>query len=295
MFLRLQQRRVWRLLFALSGLRLGECIIQSRFSHDSNQLLLLSILWGWRGLVGFRGLGVGSWMSSMQSCRMAQHRQLLLLLMTACSEYLSASCFSVPKQSIGAFREREGSSASVPIRATEKLKDITAAEKKLISALVEAGKKGEWMRVAPHWRKYTGQAVPVVSAAMQAAHRCGRFKEAAAMYNRLRSVPAEIDAGILHLGLKTFGKLQDKVRVRDIWSEAEELGLVNKIIAGARVDAAAEIGDFTGAATVLDNMERRSLEPNIINFQPSMLARILTIASVMMQLCTSSRSCVARA
>ena len=60
--------------------------------------------------------------------------------------------------------------------------------------------------------------------------------------------------------------------VRKIWSEAEELGLVNKIIAGARVDAAAEIGDMFGAASVLDDMDHRSLEANILNYNSAINA-----------------------
>ena len=199
---------------------------------------------------------------------------VLLLVMTGqFAFWLLDVGFSLPKQAIGAFREREGSSASAPIRQTEPLKDITTDEKKLITSLVEAGQRGDWIQAARLWRGYSGQAVPVFSAAMQAAHRCGHFKEASCMYDRLRSdSEAKVDAATLHLGIKTYGKLLDQGRVLEIWREAEERGLVNKIIAGARVDAAAEMGNMTEAVAVLDDMGRRSLETNIINFNSAINA-----------------------
>ncbi|CAE7816251.1 unnamed protein product [Symbiodinium sp. CCMP2456] len=198
---------------------------------------------------------------------------LLVGMMAQFAFWLFDVGFSLPRQAIGAFREREGSSASAPIRQTEPLKDITTDEKKLITSLVEAGKRGDWIQVMRLWRGYSGQAVPVYSAAMQAAHRSGHFKEASRMYDGLRSdSQAKVDAATLHLGIKTYGKLLDQGRVLEIWREAEERGLVNKIIAGARVDAASEMGNMTEAVAVLDDMERRSLEANIINFNSALNA-----------------------
>ena len=61
-------------------------------------------------------------------------------------------------------------------------------------------------------------------------------------------------------GMKIFGKLGQPNKVEEIWQEALSKNMVNQIVAGARIDAAADDGDIKQAATVLDHMQDNGLE-----------------------------------
>ena len=108
---------------------------------------------------------------------------------------------------------------------------------------------------------------------MQAAYRCGRYEDAAAIYRRLRNVPGvRIDPVILQQGLKIFGKLQDGKAVARIWSEATAASQVNRIVAGSRINAAASMGDIEGAAECLDYMISHQIEPDVPPFNSAINA-----------------------
>ena len=79
------------------------------------------------------------------------------------------------------------------------------------------------------------------------------------MFDGLAASSLAPDEVCLHLGIKAFGKLRNSARVQEIWAQTERRGLVNKIIAGARIDAAAELGNFTDAASLLDYMVAANL------------------------------------
>ena len=162
-------------------------------------------------------------------------------------------------QNIRIFREFEGSAIGASARQTVREDELLPDEKELLSILSEEGRKGNWKKVAAAWASYGGYAQPVYGAAMQAAIRCRRYEEAAEMYDRLANASIEPNAICLYMGIKTFGKLQSRSRVQELWDDAQGRGLVNKIIAGARIDAAAEVGDFRDAATMLEYMATANL------------------------------------
>ena len=148
-------------------------------------------------------------------------------------------------------------SKPVPIDRPEFKASLSGEEKILVSRLSGAGKRRRWLDVKKLCGSYTGQAVPVYCAAMQAAYRCGRYKEGA-------NVAAQ-PVG-LHLAVKIFGKLQMRKEVGAIWNEIKENGWVDEIRAAGRIDAAAEMGDIVCAAEVLDYMGEQSLKADINHF-----------------------------
>ena len=159
------------------------------------------------------------------------------------------------QKDIRLYRENQGSTISVNAQQSLQDDSLTREEKKLLSLISEGGRRGRWAEVAAAWASYAGQALPLYGAAMQAAIRCGTYDEAATMYNSLASMPSiQPNVVCLHLGIKIYGKLQNRTMVQYIWTQAEDRGLVNKIIAGARINAAAEMGDIVDAASILDYM-----------------------------------------
>ncbi|CAE7434872.1 hypothetical protein AK812_SmicGene5436 [Symbiodinium microadriaticum] len=73
--------------------------------------------------------------------------------------------------------------------------------------------------------------------------------------NKIRSNDAvTIGRVILLYGMKIFGKLQDSHAVDSIWQEVRANGWVNQFLAAARIDAASEMGDIEGAASILEFM-----------------------------------------
>ena len=144
---------------------------------------------------------------------------------------------------------------------------------KLISVISAAGKKGDWQLVSRQFGGYAGSAAPVYMAAMQAAYRCSKYVEASQIYDKLWTLPKEnLNRAALRVALKLFGKLCDVGRVQEIWSEAKDRGCVDRFMAGARIDAAAEVGDIVKAAEVMDYMDRHGLQIDTIAFNSAINA-----------------------
>ena len=123
------------------------------------------------------------------------------------------------------------------------------------------------------YREYTGIAVPVYGAAMQAAYRCGKHEDAAKMYRSLRGIShAKINRIVLLHAIKIYGKLQDKYQVSNIWKEVQSNGWVNKFLATARIDAASEMGDIEGAASVLEYLQSECMPVDEIHYSSAINA-----------------------
>ncbi|CAE7747498.1 unnamed protein product [Symbiodinium sp. CCMP2456] len=161
-------------------------------------------------------------------------------------------------------RERTGRSISVSVDRTVFQDNLTANEKQLTTFLAQAGRNGDWAQVSRLWGKYSGTAVAVHHSAMQAAFHCARYEDAACIYNKLRNLPGFTPNPITsHRGMKIFGKLGRRAEVAALWSEAVENNLTTHLVVGARINAAASMGDILGAAEGLDFMIVHDLEPNI--------------------------------
>ena len=112
----------------------------------------------------------------------------------------------------------------------------------------------------------------MLNAAMQAAYRCEQYQEAAELYKELRNLNVGVDKVSLHVGLKIFGKLQDPGMVDAIRAETSERGWVDKLKCGARIDAAAYMGDVEEAVKVLDMMLTRKIELDVYKFNSAIFA-----------------------
>ena len=60
-------------------------------------------------------------------------------------------------------------------------------ERRLVVELKEAGRDGNWFKAQTLLSKYTGCTVAVVTAALAVAHRCGRYREGARIYEKFRA------------------------------------------------------------------------------------------------------------
>ena len=179
------------------------------------------------------------------------------------------TAFSHPfrkQPSLSVVRERSGLSIRRHIRDEDRYGNISAADACLCSRIAEVGRQGDWLNVKRLYNKYSGFAVQVISAAMQAAYRCGKYQEAGRIYERLRRLPVDVTPISLMVGIKTYGKLNDAPRVCDIWAEIEDREWADKLRCAALIDAAAYLGDVEGAATTLDLMLARGLEPDVYNY-----------------------------
>ena len=138
-------------------------------------------------------------------------RRILLAAAFVCLACYQPMLLSTAGQKpLSVIREKTGLSISTSVPAEMRLvhgENMTKDEKKLVSHLAEAGRRGHWTSAARLWNKYSGCAIPVFNAAMQAANRCGRHLEAEKIYDRLRNlhaqmVPPPVSPVTLHMGLE---------------------------------------------------------------------------------------------
>ena len=81
-----------------------------------------------------------------------------------------------------------------------------------------------------------------------------------------------LDAAAFATGIKIFAKLEDPVRVREIWANATRSCALDELLAAARIDAAAAEGDIRTAAEVLDLMNRTGVQINIAHITSAIRA-----------------------
>ena len=197
----------------------------------------------------------------------------ITLLATVVSFWACTPSFGVPasrQEPLSVLRERTGLSISQKI--TDPAFPLSPKEARLASRLAELGKKGDWQGARRLYGSYKGTGVPVINAAILAAYRCGQCQEAAGIYNKLRNLCVGVDKVSLLAGMKIFGKLQDPAMVDTIWAEVTERGWVDQFTCGARIDAAAYMGDVEGAAHVLDVMQKGKIEVYVHQFTSAILA-----------------------
>ena len=68
-----------------------------------------------------------------------------------------------------------------------------------------------------------------------------------------------IHAPVYTQALRVFGKLNEPARVEDVWVESLEKCQLDLVLASARVAAAADLGNITGAAHILDMVNESAL------------------------------------
>lgn len=167
----------------------------------------------------------------------------------------------IPQQeSLSNFRERSGEASRAKVTSMVSRVNLTKEDSMLLNNISHASEKRNWTEAKRLFETYSGNAVPLYHAAMHAAFRCGKYEDGAKLYSQCRQSCSYCQEPVFATGMKIFGKLGQPNKVEEIWQEALSKNIVNQIVAGARIDAAADDGDIKQAATVLDHMQDNGLE-----------------------------------
>ena len=178
-------------------------------------------------------------------------RLLLLLGVTLCICHHGQSFAKLRQESLVSLRERSGLGLRHKYESSFDSK-LNQDEKRLLSKISTAGERRQWSVVRSALASYTGDAVPIYTAALHAAVRCREYREGAEIFERGQQRCEFMDAPMYTQALKIFGKLKDFAKVDELWSEALEICKLNKFLVSARLGAAADKGDIEGAAATLD-------------------------------------------
>ena len=101
-----------------------------------------------------------------------------------------------------AFRERSGRALQAKINGPKKSMFVFgAADKFVLSSISKASKNRDWQGVQSSVSTYTGNAVPVYTAALHAA--------GASIYDKFRAVSTDLDAPAFSAALRICGSLQE--------------------------------------------------------------------------------------
>ena len=173
------------------------------------------------------------------------------------------SSFGLPNQeSLQAVRERTGQSMRLTARGTYPF-PLTKAERHLLSEISKAGQARNWQEVQSVFDTYEGTAAPVFSAAMHAAFKCRMYEKGAAVYDKARRSCTFVDEPVFVAAIKLFGKLGKQALVQKTWEEALEANGLSRVLASARISAAANAGEVEVVAKVLDQMNDAGVQIDV--------------------------------
>ena len=199
----------------------------------------------------------------------------------------SNSAFAVQGQPASSFmRQKEGLTISTsarqlgpecdsPLNTTGVAFELSQEEKKLVSLLHAMPRQNrgceKWKKL---WQtsKYTGGSPVVLTAAMNAALKCKDYQDGAEIYQRLRKLKIPMPLPTYSVAIKLLGKLKQVEEIEYLWDQLLKLDVVNHVVAGARIDAAADNGDIQAAKQVLRYMEEKNIEANVLHFSSSINA-----------------------
>eukprot|EP00440_Ansanella_granifera_P038883 gb/GFBE01042186.1/.p1 GENE.gb/GFBE01042186.1/~~gb/GFBE01042186.1/.p1 ORF type:complete len:350 (+),score=51.33 gb/GFBE01042186.1/:1-1050(+) len=153
--------------------------------------------------------------------------------------------------------------------------ELTSDEKRLVSRITESGRRGNWIEAWSLFSCYDGCANPVYNAAMTAALRCGRFQEGVDIYKNMCNSGIPKTKPTYTVAIKLYAKLrhQDSPdKVQQLWDEALNSSMIDHVLVGARIDAAAVEGDVLGAASLLDLMYKKQWTPGLLHWTSAISA-----------------------
>ena len=177
------------------------------------------------------------------------------------------------QESLSNVRERFGKATRAKVTSALSQIKLTKEESVLLKRISQASDKRNWPDVKRLFESYSGDAVPLYHAAMHAAFRCREYEDGAKLYSQCRQACSYCHEPVFATGMKIFGKLGRPNKVEEIWQEALSKNMVNQIVAGGRIDAAADDGDVTQAAIVLDHMQNNSLEIGLLHVNSAIRSR----------------------
>ena len=152
-------------------------------------------------------------------------------------------------------REREGNAMRRRARQDFGPNQMSKAEKILLRKIASASEQRDWPTVQSLIDGYAGTAEPIWAATINAALRCGRYREGALIFEKCKQNVKIKHEPLFNAAVKVLAKCQEWAQVREVWEEALKACKFGPMMAAARLAAAADEGDVQTAAAVLDLME----------------------------------------
>ena len=174
------------------------------------------------------------------------------------------------QQPLSEQREQTGLAIRKRVRGSNFV--ISKEEKELVSKISSAGEKRNWAAVRSIFTGYVGCATPVYGAALHAAFRCREYKQGAKIFEQCRTTCKQFDEPFFVMSLRIFAKLQDRLRVQQIWEDALQTCELSDILGSARIAAAADAGDVEMAADTLDRMNSTNVSIKVHHINSAMRA-----------------------
>lgn len=191
------------------------------------------------------------------------------------------SDFSVPKQKYSSNSSSTGSkrSGQTPLSIAReksgqafrsKVADIyfyklSRQEGMLLRDISGASERRDWGSVQSVLGSYNGTAEPIYAAGIHAALRCGKYQEGALFYDHCKERLKITHMPVFVAALKIFGKCREPERAREVWHDALGAGDLDQNLALARMSAAADEGDVTTSAEVMDRMIESNVSLNVVH------------------------------
>ena len=144
------------------------------------------------------------------------------------------------QENLRLLRERDGLAKTS--RARNPNVTLSNEGRDFLGRIKDAGERGDWHQVRAIFRTYTGQELPVFHAVLHAALNCGQYGEGASAYEKLCGLKVQQDAPTFATAMKTYAKMGNASRVREIWAAARQHCQLDAPLSAARIDAAAAEG-----------------------------------------------------
>lgn len=149
---------------------------------------------------------------------------------------------------------------------------VTPEDKQIIAQISEAGRDGNWPKAKAVYEQSGSRLVSVYNAAMSVAMRCGEYSEGLQIYAALQSACVRKTGPTYSVAIKLLSRTNQKDAIQELWAEAQECDVMDKLLITTMIDVAAQEGDTYEAARLLDVMRSRNIEPDIAAWGSAMNA-----------------------
>ena len=140
---------------------------------------------------------------------------------------------------------------------------MSTEEKQLLRSIAIASERRDWPTARSLFGTYSGGAVQIYGATLQAAFRCREYNQGAQVYEKAVNNCEFVDQPLYTVALRIYAKLGENSRVQQIWDTALKSFNLDEMLASARIAAAADAGDVEAAATVLDQMNSSNVSIDV--------------------------------
>ena len=175
------------------------------------------------------------------------------------------------QQPLSELRERTGLALRKSAKGADGPK-LNKDETKLVRDIATASENRDWPTARSLSSTYSGSAVQIYSAAMQAALRCREYEEGSQVFDRCEKNCDLINQPAFSVALRIFAKLKQSGRVQQIWENAMKIYEIDVFLGSARLAAAADLGDVEMAAGILDQMNASNVSIDVYHINSAMRA-----------------------